>query len=96
MTLDEYKENLTMLFDAESELREAKKKAMAELGRKHAPQWEKFDRLVHKYEQLRKQCRIDYEQEKQLLAPEYDKKIEEVVRQRKLLKEEWKEEGHVE
>ena len=27
MTLDEYKENLTMLFDAESELREAKKRA---------------------------------------------------------------------
>lgn len=91
MTLEEYKENLTLLFDAENELREAKKKAVAELGRKYSPKWEKYDHLVKKYEQLRKQTRIDYEKEKSLLVPEYEKKIEEVVRQRKLLKEEWME-----
>jgi hypothetical protein len=91
MTLEEYKENLTLLFDAENELREAKKKAVAELGRKYSPKWEKYDYLVKKYEQLRKQTRIDYEKEKSLLVPEYEKKIEEVVRQRKLLKEEWME-----
>lgn len=86
MTLQEYKENLNALFEAQASLLEAQSSEIEPIKMEYEKEIKRLDQ--EKYAKT-----ASYKFQKETIKMKYTPKIEEIYKQRRLLKERWINEG---